>query len=98
MSTTLPTAAAMANIAAAAIGLPTPLVRLDLDGLVVISSGGLVIISCGGLVVVTGGMVVGGRGGPKGLLVQLEGLRTPQSSKRLSAAWLMPKAVLFASI
>ena len=80
----------MANIAAAAIGLPTPLVRLDLDELIV--------ISCGGLVVVTGGMVVGGRGGPKGLLVQLEGLRTRQSSKRLSAAWLMPKAVLFASI
>ena len=26
--------------------------------------------------VVTGGMVVGGRGGPKGLLVQLEGLQT----------------------
>jgi len=76
MSTTLPTAAAMVNIAAAAIGLPTPLVRLDLNGLVVISSGGLVVISCGGLVVVTGGMVVGGRGGPKGLLVQLEGLRT----------------------
>jgi len=76
MSTTLPTAAAMANIAAAAIGLPTPLVRLDLNGLVVISSGGLVVISCGGLVVVTGGMVVGGRGGPKGLLVQLEGLQT----------------------
>jgi len=59
MSTPLPTAAAMANIAAAAIGLPTPLVRLDLDKLIV--------ISCGGLVVVTGGMVVGGRGGPKGL-------------------------------
>ena len=103
----------MANIAAAAIGLPTPLVKLDLDGLVVISGGGLVVISCGGLVVisggglvvisgslevVTGGLVVGGRGGPKGLLVQLEGLRTRQSSKRLSAAWLMPKAVLFASI
>ena len=42
MSTTLPTAAAMANVAAAAIGLPTPLVRLDLNGLVVISSGRLV--------------------------------------------------------
>jgi len=85
----------MANIAAAAIGLPTTLVRLDLNGLVVISSGGLVVISGGGL-------VVGGRGGPKGLLVQLEGLRTTtttrQSSKRLSAAWLMPKTVLFASI
>jgi len=58
----------MANIAAAAIGLPTPLVRLDLYGLVVISGGRLV--------VVTGGLVVGGRGDPKGLLVQLEGLRT----------------------
>jgi len=69
----------MANIAAAAIGLPTPLVRLDLNGLVIISSGWLVIISCSGLVVVTSvlvvvtsGLVVGGCGGPKGLLVQLE--------------------------
>ena len=34
----------------------------------------LIVISCGGLVVVTGGLVVGGRSGPKGLLVQLEGL------------------------
>ena len=91
-------AAAMANIAAAAIGLPTPLVRFDLDGLVIISSGWLVVTSCSGLVVVTSGLVVRGHGGPKGLLVQLEGLRTPQSSKRLSAAWLTPKAVLFASI
>jgi len=56
MSTTLPTAAAMANIAAAAIGLLTPLVKLDLNGLVVISSCGLVVISCHGLVVVTGGI------------------------------------------
>ena len=59
MSTTFPTAVPMANIAAAAIGLPVPLVRLALSGLVIISGGGLVVIS-GSLVVVTGGLVVGG--------------------------------------